>query len=96
MTNNGAKGMLIYCQGNCTINGTLSAQLPQNTTAGFSGTDVTFTVAKSGSSDSGASYTTGMGSDFIAAVANNPTLSGNGAKYVIGRVMFDDRGIFLG
>ena len=84
MTNSGAKGMLIYCQGDCTINGTLSAQRPQTTTAGFSGTDVTFTVIKSGSTDSGAPYTTGMGSDFIAAVANNPTLSGNGAKYVIG------------
>ena len=84
MAGNGAKGMLLYCQGDCTINGTLSCQLPQNTTTGFSGTDVTFTVIKSGGTDSGAPYTTGMGSDFISAVGNNPTLSGNGVKYVLG------------
>ena len=84
MTNAGAKGMLIYCQGDCTINGTLSAQLPQNTTTGFSGTDVFFTVKKSGESDSGTPYTTNMGSDFITAIGKHPDTGSDLKKYVIG------------
>jgi len=89
-TDNRCKGLLIYVQGDCTIDGTLTMSVRgakvDPTVAGVSATGIRLPMVVSGGSDSlSAADFAGCGAAIIATVANQSGISGNGTIFQITR-----------
>lgn len=89
-TQNRAKGLFIYVTGDATINGTLSmtdrGASADPVAAGVSSTGLRLPLFKDGETDTlSAADFAGAGTDIIAAVANQPGITGNGKIYQIPR-----------
>ena len=90
-TSNRCRGLVIYCLGNCTINGTLSmtargAYTP-NLLSEVNSTGLRFIRRETGQTQTlSASDVTGCGSDLVRMEAMQPAISGNGKIYQIPRV----------
>ncbi len=87
---NRCKGLFIYVQGDCDIQGTLSMSkkgaYADPSAEGVASTGIRLPMIKSGQADSLASADfTGCGSAVVNAVANQPGISGDGKIYKIER-----------
>jgi hypothetical protein len=88
---NRCKGLLIYCQGDCTINGTLSMNSRganvNPTTAGVAAAGLLIRRVKAGQTETNTSTNlmNGAGSAAIAAENNQGDVNGNGKVYAIKR-----------
>ena len=90
------RGMLIYCQGDCTVGGTLSMTgtggLSDPTTSGGSDSSVVSSTGlrlglftASGTDTLSAADFAGCGDAAVAAVANQPALSSDGTIFTMGK-----------
>jgi len=82
------KGCIIYVSGDCVINGTIWVQSGYQcdpVSAGVPSTGLVLVRKKTGSVESGSSDLTGCGNDAINSESKQPSLSGNGKRYVIAR-----------
>jgi len=83
------KGLLVYVQGNCTIDGTLTMTARgalEDPTVAVSATGIRLPMLKTGETDTlSAADFAGCGSAAIAAVANQGAIAGNGKIYTIAR-----------
>jgi len=82
------KGSLIYCLGDCTINGTLKAESGYSCDPSAAGVPAGGLVIarRTNGSSSGSSILTGCGSTATTSEANQPSLSSNGTIWTIPRV----------
>lgn len=87
--NQPCRGMLIYCQGDCEINGSLSMtnRGSLRNPSDVSATGLRIVRKKSGETDTlSASDVNGCGADAVAAEANQSGISGDGKIYTIAKV----------